>query len=77
MDVLSREKRDAPAAAPFVDRTQHQLSDNMAEVKTIVKQMQAAQYASQQVGTYECCVRLIIAISTMDTEHAGNPPCKA
>ena len=77
MDVLSREKRDAPAAAPFVDKTQHQLSDNMAEVKTIVKQMQAAQYASQQVRTFERWIKRITVIFTMDTEPVGNPLCKA
>ena len=73
MDVLSREKRDAPAAAPFVDKTQHQLSDNMAEVKTIVKQMQAAQYASQQVCAFECWIKRITLIFTTDTEPVGNP----
>jgi len=52
MDTLSRERRDAPAAAaPFADKNQqHQIADTMAEVKTIVKQMQATQYANGQGG---------------------------
>lgn len=49
LDNLSRERRDAPAAPAFADKSQHQLTDGMTEVKSILKQMQATQYANNQV----------------------------